>query len=174
MQKLSDVNANGDINEEGSLSFTSKDKKYLEELSRDVVESHNNFSVLYFQVDWLNSKLNAYGALRQIKFINPKGVKIQGKYHVTEGELAKENNIFIKKNNITLSIFDSILKELNLQIKRGDYLLLGKRIYKIYNYTIKDEKGVGTAQGTKMRTDIYAYEEDDEVVNNKINNDIIR
>lgn len=175
MAKLGDLNANGDVNNEGSMSFTNKDKKYLEQVSRDVVEGHNNFSVLYFEVDWLNSLKNAYGAIRIIKFKNPVGVKMQCKYFVSEdGGVSKANNIFTKKNKIVVSIFDSILKELNLQIKRSDYLLLGNRLYKIYDYTIKDEKGIGTALGEKLRTDIYAFEEDDEIINNTINNDIIK
>lgn len=170
----SGVNSQGEEIQKGNLAFKEKNVNYLEELSRNAVEEYNNYEILYFQIDWDNSNVNFYGEVKDIKFKNEKGIRLKCKINVSENPLEKDKQIFNKTNNAVVSVYDQLLNELDINLNRGDYFLFGNRFYYIYDYTIKDISGVGMANGVKLRTDIFAYEEGDERLNNNIFNDLIK
>lgn len=176
MPKVSTVNANGVEKQKGNIIFKEKSKEYLKEKSRHVVEDYNVFEILLYNIDWFGSKKNLYGELKEIKFKFPQGIKLSCKVNVEEQDMEKENSSpnLEKTNVLNFIIYDELLKEKNIELNKGDFIVYGKRLYTIYDYTIKDNEGVGMANGEKFITDVYAYEETDERINNTINNEIIK
>ena len=58
--------------------FGSKDLAYLKKVSRQAVEDHTNTSMLYFEIDYENSKRNFYGEMLVKAFKVPQGVEVKG------------------------------------------------------------------------------------------------
>lgn len=159
--------------EEGKLYMGDKDIKYLEDLSRQAVEDHNNMPITFLEVDWENSQKNIYGEIKLKKFKDALGVQIRGGIVLTQGDQKKDGGMVSNKMYLTFSIYTEQLEELNITPRRGDYFKIGKRYYYIYKKTI-DDAGVGNVllDRKKMRCDYYAYEEDNELIqkNLKIDN----
>ena len=124
-----------------------------------------NFSVLYFEVDWVNSKKNFYGELIYKKFTIPKGTPIKGTIKLEQGTEQMSQGIPNKIMKLTLSIYTQQLDELGMRPKLGDYFGIGNRFYEIYDRTIEDV-GVGNVMidRKQMRLDYKCVQADDEVM----------
>lgn len=155
--------------ENGNLYYGAKDASYLKELSREAVEEHHNAPILYFAVDWENSRRNFYGELTTIKFKNPAGTQIRGTYKLEQGNQASRAGVPDKRMNLSVSVYVEQLKELGIDPQYGDYFGYGHRLYCIYDKTI-DDVGPGNLLGSreKMRTDYMAFQDDDEVLQKDI------
>ena len=151
--------------DKGKLYFQDKDIEYLQKKSREVVEEQQNFSVLYFEVDWINSKKNFYGELIYKKFTIPKGIPIKGSIKLEQGSEQMSQGVPNKIMKLTLSIYTQQLDELGVRPKLGDYFGIGNRFYEIFDRTIEDV-GVGNVMidRKQMRLDYKCVQADDEVM----------
>lgn len=151
--------------ENGRLYFGDKDASYLKEMSRQAVEEHNNVSLLYFAVDWENSKRNFYGELTMKKFKNPLGVQLVGIIKMNQGEEQQNQGVPNKIMKLTFSCYVEHLKEKSVEPQLGDYFSYGQRIYEIYDKTLKDY-GPGNLIGNRerMRIDYLCVQADDEII----------
>lgn len=149
-------------NENGKGYFGDKDMEYLKKESREAVEGHHNSSVLYFQIDWERSKRNFYGEMTTIRFKNPKGTKVRGKFEVKQGDVTMTKGIPNKMMTLTVSVFKEQLKELNIDPTTGDYFGVGKRFYYIYDKTIADRGSSTIMMRDDVRVDFFAYQVGDE------------
>lgn len=125
-------------NESGSQFFGDRSRNFLKRMSREVVESLNNFTVLYFEVDYENSKRNFYGELVVRKFTNAKGIKVNGILKIEQGTDLSQGDIPNKITTLEFGCYLDHLKELGIQPKIGDYFSTKNRIYYIYDKTIAD------------------------------------
>lgn len=150
---------------DGRLYFGDKDLKYLKKVSRQSVETHHNSSVLYFEIDWVNSKRNFYGELIMKKFIHPKGIPVLCALNIKQGDASMFQGVPNKILNLTVSVYIDQLKELGIEPKLGDYFGVGKRLYEIYDKTIEDT-GVGSLMFKRgnIRQDFFCIQSDDEVI----------
>lgn len=151
--------------ENGNLYFVDKDIQYLKQQSRQVVEEHNNMSVLFFALDWEKSKKNFYGELTLKKFKQIKGVEVRGKFKIEQGGEQLQNGIPNKIMKMSVSVYREHLHELGIDPQRGDYFGIGKRLYQIYDYTIEDV-GPGNVllKRENLRVDYFTIQDDDETV----------
>jgi len=151
--------------ENGNLYFNDKDIQYLKKQSREVVEEIHNMSVLYFALDWEQSKKNFYGELTMKKFKQPRGIEVRGKFKITQGGEQLQSGVPNKIMKMVVSVYREHLHELNIDPQRGDYFGIGKRLYQIYDYTIEDV-GPGNVllKRENLRVDYFAIMDDDEVI----------
>jgi len=150
-------------NSNGQLYFGNKDAAYLEKISREAVESHHDAPILYFEIDWINSKRNFYGEMTQKKLINAKGVEVRGTYKLTQSEESAFQGIPNKLMTLVVSVYVEQMKELSISPKLGDYFLIGKRVYEIYDKTIEDTgPGQLIMNRKRMRQDFMCLQQDDE------------
>ena len=153
----------------GKLYFGDKDASYLKKTSREAVETHHNAPILYFEIDWIQSKRNLYGETLVKKFKNSKGVEVYGIYKIQEDDATQTNGIPNKTLKLTISVYTEHLEELNITPQRGDYFGIGKRLYRITDKTIEDV-GPGNLlmNRERMRQDFFASQDDDEVLQKDI------
>lgn len=153
----------GKKTDNGRLYFGDKTAEYLKKKSRQAVENYHNAPILYFGIDWVNSKRNFYGEMTVKKFINPQGVPVKGTYKFNQSEASKENGVPNKSMTLTVSLYVDLLTELNIDPKEGDYFAMGKRFYRIYSRTL-DDVGPGSLMMNrgKVRKDFLCFEDDDE------------
>jgi len=156
---------NGKNTDHGRLYWGDKDIEYQKKLSRDWVEEIHNVSLLYFEIDWENSRRNWYGELLYKKFKNPLGVEINGWIKMNQGSEQLNNGIPNKIMKLNFACYVEHLKELNIEPNIGEYFSYGQRIYLIYDKTLNDY-GPGNVIGNRerMRVDFFAIQEDDEVL----------
>ena len=131
MARLGDKTNNKET-KSGRKMLGDKDLDYLEHVSRQSVEEHGDFSVLYFALDWERSKRNFYGELLMKKFKVVKGVPLKVKYIIKEGEETLQNNIPNQLLELNVSVFVQQLRELDIDPKLDDYFALGQRLYRIW------------------------------------------
>lgn len=129
----------------GQEWFGNKDINYLKKVSREATEQHTNTSVLYFQVDFANSKKNFYGEFIIRKWVNPMGIEIKGIVDLVEGEEIASGDIPNKTMKLNFSCYLDHLKELGIQPELGDCFSTKNRIYMIYDKTILDANMVSVA-----------------------------
>lgn len=155
----------GKKTENGRLYFGDKTAEYLKKKSRQAVENYHNAPILYFGIDWVNSKRNFYGEMTVKKFANPLGVPVKGIYKINQSEASKENGLPKKSMTLTVSLYVDLLTELNIDPAEGDYFGIGNRFYKIYSRTT-DDVGPGSLMMNrgKIRRDFLCLEEDDEAL----------
>lgn len=148
----------------GKQLLGNKDLQYLEQVSRQAVEEHNNFSVLYFELDWELSKKNFYGELLVKKFKTIKGVPVKVKLKIKEGEETVFNNIPSQLLQLDLAIYTEQLKELNIDPKLDDFFALGQRLYRIHTRSINDSGVSGNVMVNRKRMEMkyFCIQEDDE------------
>jgi len=149
----------------GKAYFSDKDAAYLNKVSKQVVEDHNNVSILYFAIDWVHSHRNFYGELLHKKFSNPFGTQIKGILKLEQGGEQLLQSLPYKLMKMTVSIYTDQLKQLNVEPQLGEYFSVGNRFYRIYNKTI-DDVGPGNLMINRgrMRCDYNCIEEDNEVI----------
>lgn len=153
----------------GNLYFGDKDAKYLKKVSREAVEKHNDAPILYFAVDWINSKRNFYGEMKVKRFKNPKGQEIRGIYKIEQNPITHQNGIPYKTMKLTVSLYTEQLQELLIEPVRGDYFYVGQRYYQIYDMTINDAgPGQLLMDRERMRSDYFAFEVDDETIQKQV------
>jgi len=128
--------------ESGQAFFGSKTQNYLKKLSRESIEKHTNTSVLFFAVDYENSKRNFYGELIIKKWVNPKGVEVKGIIQLDEGSDLVVEDISNKILTLNFSCYISHLREIGIDPQLGDYFATKNRIYMIHNKTILDANQV--------------------------------
>ena len=156
--------------ENGKLYFGDKSAAFLKEKSRQAVEDYHNISILFLEIDWINSKLNFYGEMTTKRFVNPQGIQIRGSYKIAQNEVTHQNGIPYKTMKIDVSIYTEQLKELSIEPKRGDYFYVGNRYYQIYDLTINDAgPGQLMMDRERMRCDYAAFEVDDETIQKAVN-----
>lgn len=149
----------------GRKYFDDKTVNYLKAKSREAIEENQNISLLYFQVDWENSKKNFYGELLFKKFINPQGIQLRGAIKMEQGGEQMQSGIPSKIMKLVFSCYVDALREMNCDPKRGDFFGYGKRLYEIYDKTLEDY-GPGNVIGNRerMRIDFMSIEADDETL----------
>lgn len=149
----------------GRLYFGDKTSAYLKKKSRQAVEKYHNAPILFFEIDWENSKRNFYGEMPMKKFANPKGVQVRGIYKISQNDDVVQNGVPNKTMKLIVSVYVDQLDELKINPQQGDYFGIGRRLYQIYSRTV-DDVGPGSLMMNrgKMRKDFYCYEEDDEVL----------
>jgi len=154
----------------GNLSFGDKDAAYLKKVSREAVEKHIDIPILYFAIDWINSKRNFYGEMKVKRFKNPKGQEIRGTYKIEQNPITHQNGIPYKTMKLTVSLYTEQLQELAIEPVRGDYFYVGQRYYQIFDLTINDA-GPGNLlmDRERMRCDYFAFEVDDETIQKTVN-----
>ncbi len=143
--------------ENGRKFVGDKDVGYLEHLSRQSVEEHNDSSVLYFELDWEASKRNFYGELLIKKFKNINGIAVKVKPFIIENEANLENGILNQTLSLNVSVYTEHLKELNIAPKIDDYFALGYRIYRIYKRSIVDSGVSGNLLIDRKNIEIKYY-----------------
>jgi len=155
--------------EGGRLYFGDKDVEYLKKMSRQALEEHNDAPILYFGIDWEQSKRNFYGEMMIKKFVNPKGTQIRGSYKIYQASPNNTMGFLAKKMKMNVSVYTEQLEELGIEPTYGDYFAIGVRLYCIHDMTIKDA-GVGNVMMNRerMRVDYVAFEEDDEALQKDI------
>jgi len=155
----------GKDTDKGRLYFQDQDIEYLNKVSREVVEDQQRFSVLYFEVDWINSKKNFYGEMIYKRFTNPKGIPIFGVMKINQGDEQTTQGVPGKIMKLTFSIYSEQLDELNVKPKIGEYFGIGNRFYEIYDKSIEDV-GPGSVMidRKKMRIDYSCMQADDEIM----------
>ena len=155
----------GKQTDHGRLYWSDKNTEYLEQKSRESLEQNQDVSVLYFQIDWHQSKRNFYGEMTIKKFVNPLGIKVRGAVKMQQGDEQLNQGIPNKIMKLIFSCYTEELKELNIEPALGDYFAYGQRIYQIYDKTIKDY-GPGNVIGNRkrMRIDYFCIQDDDEVL----------
>ena len=120
------------------IAFGSKTVKFLKKKSRDAVETYSDTPIIYYEVDYENSKKNFYGELMIKKWKNSKGIKVKGTVSITE---SNEINLADIPNKLTKMIFSCYvdhLRELNIWPQVGDYFTAKNRIYYIQAREILD------------------------------------
>lgn len=149
----------------GKLYFGDKTAAYLKKKSRQAVEKYHNSPILYFAIDWANSKRNFYGEMTMKKFANPKGIEVRGIYKINQNDDVVQNGVPNKTMKLIVSVYTDLLDELKIEPKQGDYFGIGRRLYQIYSRTT-DDVGPGSLMMSRgnVRKDFYCYEEDDEVL----------
>ncbi|MEO5990347.1 MAG: hypothetical protein ABIP68_01825, partial [Ferruginibacter sp.] len=157
------MSLSGKDTENGRLYFGDKTANYLKRKSRAAVEKYHNAPILFFGIDWINSKKNFYGDITMKKFLNPSGVSVKGIYNMTQSPDDKAFGIPDKTMIMSVSVYTEHLEELNIEPQQGDYFKVGSRFYKIYSRSISDV-GPGSLlmNREKMRRDYKCYEDDDE------------
>ena len=159
----------GKQTENGKMSFGDKDMDYLQDMSREAVETNANAQILYFALDWINSKRNFYGEMTVKKFKFPKGIPIRGSYKIEQNQITHQNGVPYKTMRMSVSLYTEQLTELAINPTRGDYFYAGERYYQIYDFTIPDV-GPGTVMmRKKMRCDYFCFEVDDSTIQKSIN-----
>lgn len=153
----------GKNTDNGRLYFGDKTAAYLKKKSRQAVEGYHNAPILFFAVDWANSKKNFYGEMTVKKFVDPAGVQVRGIYKIAQGDDQIQNGLPNKNLKLTVSIYTDQLTELSIKPQQGDYFNIGKRFYQIYSRTI-DDVGPGSLMMNRgrMRIDYLCTEADDE------------
>lgn len=149
----------------GRLYFGDKTANYLKRKSRAAVEKYHNAPILFFKIDWVNSKRNFYGEMITKKFVSPQGVEVRGMYKIAQTADALQSGIPNKSLNLTVSIYNDQLTELNIDPQQGDFFTIGKRFYEIYSRSIADV-GPGSLMMNrgKIRRDYLCSEVDDEAI----------
>lgn len=147
----------------GRLYFGDKDASYLKKMSREAVETHHNLPILFFEIDWEQSKRNFYGEMLYKKFKNPKGVELRGSYQIAQSDESDFQGVPYKLMKMIVSIYKEQLDELFINPKLGDYFGIGNRLYMIYDKTIPDV-GPGNLiiNRERMRVDYKTLQEDTE------------
>ena len=147
----------------GRLYFGNKDQSYLKQVSREAVEEHHNAPILYFEIDWEQSKRNFYGEMTMKKFKNPKGIEVRGSYKMSQSAESAFQGLPNKLMSLTASFYVESLKELHIDPRLGDYFAIGWRIYQIYDKTIPDAgPGNFVMNRERMRVDYRCLQEDQE------------
>jgi hypothetical protein len=155
--------------ENGRKYFGDKDVQYLKDKSRESLEVDQNFSVLYFGIDWDLSNRNFYGELLTKKFKTSKGVPIKASFKIIEGSEQVFNDIPNKIMKLNVACYVEHLKELNIDPKQDDFFAIGQRLYRIYNLTLKDS-GPGNILVNRERLQVYfdCVQDDDEVLQKNV------
>ena len=83
----------GKRTENGRLYFGDKTAAYLKRKSRQAVEGYHNAPILFFEIDWVNSKKNFYGEMIVKKFKVPTGIQVKGMYKISQQEDQLQNGI---------------------------------------------------------------------------------
>lgn len=155
----------GKDTENGRLYLSDKTANYLKRKSRAALEKYHNAPILFFAIDWEQSKKNFYGEMTSKKFVDPKGVPVRGMYKITDNPDSLENGIPNKSLNITVVLYVEQLEELNIDPQQGDYFAIGKRFYHIYSRSISDVgPGSFMMNRAKMTKSFFCYEEDDQSI----------
>lgn len=150
----------GKKTEQGRLYFGEKTAAYLKKKSRQAVENYHNSPILYFGIDWDESKKNFYGEVLYKKFTSPQGVPIKGTYQINQNPDSISDGIPSTSLKLIVSIYIDQLKELNVNPNRGDYFFIGTKYYQIYSATT-DDVGPGNLlmNRERMRKDYFCFED---------------
>ena len=150
----------------GGLYFGPKTQNFLKQKSREAVEQYHNAPILYFEIDWEQSKRNFYGEMTMKKLKNPLGVEVRGIYKISQSEENAFQGLPNKLMTLIASFYVESLEELNIQPKLGDYFAIGWRAYQIYDKTIPDVgPGNFLMNKERMRIDFKCVQEDQESFN---------
>ena len=122
----------------GKAFYGDKTAKYLQKLTRESIEKHTNTSVLFFEIDYEKSKRNFYGETIIKTWKNSAGVRVNGIINIGEGGDVVVEDIPNQITTLTFSCYVSLLKELNIEPKTGDYFATKNRFYLIYQKSILD------------------------------------
>lgn len=147
----------------GRRYFGDKTIDFLKQKSRQSLEDIHNVTVLYFKLDWENSKRNFYGEVLMKKFVNAKGVQVRCSIDMKQGQEELQQSIPNQLMTMTVSCYVEQLKELGIEPNYDDFFLFGQRAYRIHKRTLKDY-GVGNVLGNRerMRIDYNCIQVDDE------------
>jgi hypothetical protein len=147
----------------GRLYFGNKTQEYLKQTSRQAVEEYHNAPILYFEIDWEQSKRNFYGEMTMKKLKSPRGIEVRGAYKITQSEENAFQGLPNKLMSLVASFYVESLEELHIEPKLGDYFAIGWRVYQIYDKTIPDV-GPGNLilNRERMRIDFKCLQEDTE------------
>src|SRR5687768_13057741 len=85
--------------------FGDKTAAYLEKKSREAVESYHNSPILYFQIDWTNSKRNFYGEMIIKKFVSNKGTEVRGVYKIEQADANMNQGLPNQTMKLTVSLY---------------------------------------------------------------------
>lgn len=135
--------------ESGKTFYGEKTKNFTIEQSRSIVEHSNQFSVLYFEVDYEKSKRNFYGELIVRKWKNVNGIKVLGIIKLEDDTVLQQGDIPNKMLKLEFGCYIDHLKELNIKPQIGDYFSVKNRTYYIYDKTTTDSNWltIGTDSG---------------------------
>lgn len=149
-------------NKSGRGFFGPKDLKYLKKVSRQAIEKHTETTVLYFELDYENSRRNFYGEMVIKKFVQSKGVPIKGVVEVLQSDTATLERIPNKLTTMTFSCYLDHLREEDVEPRIGDYFATKNRFYLIHDRTILDANEVQVAVDREALSIRYTCVEADE------------
>src|SRR5579863_1225966 len=109
-QQASDKNT-----QNGRLYMGSKTQEYLKNVSRQAVEEYHNAPILYFEIDWEQSKRNFYGEMMMKKLKNPLGVEVRGTYKISQSAENAFQGLPNKLMTLVASFYVESLRELMIE-----------------------------------------------------------
>lgn len=127
-----------DSNNGEKIGFGNKTIEYLKKKSRQAIEVNSEASVLFFELDYINSKKNFYGEILIKKWKNVNGVAIKGLVTVKEGENTGIEEIPNQLAIMEVVVYLEHLRELNIWPKIGDYFSYKNRHYFIWKRALLD------------------------------------
>ena len=145
----------------GKLYFGDKDAAFLKQQSREAIETIHNAPILYFEIDWEQSKRNFYGEMLIKKFVDVKGVEVRGSFKIEQAAGTMFQGLPNQLMKLIVSVYVEQLEELKIDPQLGDYFGVGKRLYQLYTMTSVDA-GPGNLMMNRerMRQDFFAMEDD--------------
>ena len=120
------------------VGFGQKSTDFLKKKSRAAVENYSDTAVLYYEVDYENSKKNFYGEMLVKKWKNQRGVKVQGTVSITESTELNLADVPNKLTSMKVSVYTEHLRELGIWPQNGDYFSAKNRMYVIQTKEILD------------------------------------
>lgn len=151
-----------DTNNGERVGFGDKTLNYLKKKSREAIEVNSEASVLYFEIDYINSKRNFYGEMLVKKWKTPEGVSVQGLITVKEGG---DTGIEAIPNQLAIMevvVYIDHLKELNIWPKIGDYFSYKNRHYFIWKRALLDTDKNSILNDKEAVTTLYHCVEADQ------------
>ena len=144
------------------IGFGNKTLEFLKKKSREAIEINSEASVLFFELDYINSHRNFYGELLVKKWKNPRGVCIKGLITVKEGGDQSIEEIPYQLATMEFVVYIDHLKELNVWPQLGDYLSYKNRHYFIWKRALLDTDKNSVLNDKEAVTTIFKCVEADQ------------
>lgn len=106
--------------------FSGEDYRLDVEMGREGIEGDNNFTVVLFKVDRTSTTSDdIYGeaAKDEIRYFPPVELKVMPTFEEAENKTYSDGKLrYLETGNLTFSIYNAQLEELDTDISMGDYI----------------------------------------------------
>jgi hypothetical protein len=130
------------------------------EMAREFIEGDLNFTVILFRIDRIKSQTDdVYGEsdVEEIKFYPPVELKVRPTLEESESKAYTEGYLrYEEYGNLTFTILEDQLKELDVDITYGDYIGYPDKEDNVKYFTVVDD-GKINSDNQKTRVGYRSY-----------------